>query len=58
VVVINPIVTETVALSTAGAETATDANAAGGVLPPPHVLLASSMPAVPPSHAAAIAVAT
>jgi len=59
VVVINPVVTETVALSTASADRATDANAAGCVPPPSHVLLApSSIPAVPPSHAAAIAVAT
>jgi len=39
VVEINPIVTETVALSTAGEDTATDANAAGGVVPPPRAPL-------------------
>ena len=59
VVEINPIVTETVELSTAGADPATVANAAGDVVPPPHALLAScSMPAIPPTPAAAIAVAT
>lgn len=59
VVEINPIVTETVELSTASADTTMDANAAGGVVPLPHALLASSsMQDIPPAHAAAIAVAT
>jgi len=58
VVEINPIVTETVALSTAGADTATDAAAAGGVVPLPRAPLEPSAPpfwSLPPTPTIAVA---
>jgi putative transposase len=58
VVEINPIVTETVALSTAGADTATDANAAGGVVPLPRAPLEPTAPPLwsrPPTPTIAVA---